>query len=210
VLPAFGIAYMRLLSATLRYREFDRQHLEQVRKAGRPVVGAFLHGQSLALMAFMSGQRNGRWLLMCSASRDGDAMAQIEKRLGFQVVRGSSGRGGLQALVDMVRLVRADPELGSCLAVDGSRGPAGRVQPGILSLAQHTGGSIVPVAASASPALISHRSWDREFLPLPFARVHVMYGEPIAVPRRMKADEAEKLRERVELELAELQTRATI
>ena len=145
---------------------------------------------------------------MCSRSGDGDAMAEIETRLGFEVVRGSSGSDGLQALVDMVRLVRADPELGSCLAVDGSRGPAGRVQQGILSLAQHTGGSILPVAAAARPALVFHKAWDRPIIPLPFARVDVVYGEPIAVSRRMKPGEAEDLRKRLEREIAGLQIRA--
>ena len=208
VVPILVVAWVRLLNATLRYHESGREYLDRARASGRPVVGAFLHGHTMALLGFMSRPGNGRWVLMCSQSSDGDAMAEIETRLGFEVVRGSSGSDGLQALVDMVRLVRADPELGSCLAVDGSRGPAGRVQSGILSLAQHTGGSIVPVVAAARPALVFHKAWDRPILPLPFARVDVVYGEPIAVSRRIRPDEAEGLRKRGERQLAELQIRA--
>ena len=208
ILPGLAVAWVRLLNATLRYHESGREHFESARASDRPIVGAFLHGHMIALLAFMSRPGTGRWVVMCSQSSDGDAMAEIETRLGFEVVRGSSGSDGLQALVDMVRLVRADPELGSCLAVDGSRGPAGLVQPGILSLAQHTGGSIVPVAASARPAKLFHKAWDRTILPLPFARVDIVYGEPIAVPRRIRPGEAEELRKRVERALAELQARA--
>ena len=208
IVPGLAVAWVRLLNATLRYRESGREHFERARASDRPIVGAFLHGHMIALLAFMSRPDTGRWVLMCSQSSDGDAMAEIETRLGFEVVRGSSGSDGLQALVDMVRLVRADPELGSCLAVDGSRGPAGLVQQGILSLAQHTGGSIVPVAASARPAKVFHKAWDRPILPLPFARVDIVYGAPIDVPRRTRPGEAEELRKRVERDLAELQARA--
>jgi lysophospholipid acyltransferase (LPLAT)-like uncharacterized protein len=208
IVPGLAVAWVRLLNATLRYHESGREHFERARASDRPVVGAFLHGHMIALLAFMSRPGNGRWVLMCSRSSDGDAMAEVETRLGFEVVRGSSGSDGLQALIDMVRLVRADPALGSCLAVDGSRGPAGRVQQGILSLAQHTGGSIVPVAAAARPAKVFHKAWDRPILPLPFARVDVVYGEPIVAPRRMTPGEAEGLRKRVERDLAELQIRA--
>ena len=208
IAPSLAVAAIRLLNATLRYHESGRERLDRARRSGRPVIGAFLHGHMIALIASMSRPGKGRWLVMCSRSSDGDTMAEIETRLGFEVVRGSSGSDGLQALVDMVRLVRADPELGSCLAVDGSRGPAGRVQHGILSLAQHTSGSIVPVAASARPAKVFHKAWDRPIFPLPFARVDIVYGEPIAVPRRLKPDEAEELRKRLERDLAELQARA--
>ena len=208
VVPILAVAWVRLLNATLRYHESGREHFDRARASGRPVIGAFLHGHMIALLGFMSRPGNGRWVLMCSQSSDGDAMAEIETRLGFEVVRGSSGSDWLQALVDMVRLVRADPGLGSCLAVDGSRGPAGRVQSGILSLAQHTGGSIVPVAAAARPALVFQKAWDRPIVPLPFARVDVVYGEPIAVPRRIRPDEAEGLRKQVERQLARLQIRA--
>jgi lysophospholipid acyltransferase (LPLAT)-like uncharacterized protein len=205
MVPSLAVACVRLLNATLRYRESGREHFDGARASGRPLVGAFLHRDMIPLLTFMSRPGSGRWVLMCSQSSDGDAMAEIETRLGFEVVRGSSGSDGLQALVDMIRLVRATPGLGSCLAVDGSRGPAGRVQQGILSLAQHTGGLIVPVTAWARPAKVFHKAWDQPILPLPFARVDIVYGEPIAVPRRMKPDEAEALRKRVERELAELQ-----
>lgn len=208
VAPTLAVGWIRFLNATLRYHEHGRPHFDAARASGRPLVGAFLHGHMIALLAFMARPGNGRWVLMCSQSSDGDTMAEIERRLGFEVVRGSSGSDGLQALVDMVRMVRSDPGLGSCLAVDGSRGPAGRVQQGVLSLAQHTGGSIVPVAAAARPAKVFHRAWDEPILPLPFARVDVVYGEPIEVPRRMSPEHAEQLRKQVERALSELQTRA--
>jgi len=145
---------------------------------------------------------------MCSKSLDGEAMAKVEEAFGFEVVRGSSGSDGLQAIVEMIRCVRRDPELGACLAVDGSRGPRGHVQGGVISLAQRTGGVLLPVTASARPAHIFAKSWDRTMLPLPFARVVIVYGEPIEVPPKLKPDAIEGLRRKLEAALATLQVEA--
>lgn len=207
VVPFLAIALVRILDFTWRYRETDRHHFDAARGSGKPVVGAFLHGRIFLLLRFMSRPRNGRWLSMCSKSLDGDAMAKVEESLGFEVIRGSSGRDGLQAIVDMIRRVRKDKELGSCLAIDGSRGPRGIVQGGIISLAQRTGGLIVPVTAAARPAQVMRKAWDRTLLPWPFARVEVIYGEPLEIPPKLNAEQFEHWRAELERRLTALQQR---
>lgn len=206
--PTLALALIRLLDWSWRYTELDRERLERCRAAGRPVVAAFLHGRTFVLLRAMSRRRNGRWLSMCSKSLDGEAMARIEERLGLEVVRGSSGTDGLEAIVEMIRRVRRDPDLGACLAVDGSRGPRGRVQGGVISLAQRTGGMLIPVTASARPAHIFERAWDRTLLPWPFARVVIAYGEPMEVPARLRGGEAGALRAELERAMIALQAEA--
>ncbi len=207
VLPAVVLAIIRVVDWTWRYQEIGRPHFDAARASGKPVVGAFLHGRIFLLLRFMSQPRNGRWLSMCSKSLDGDAMTKVEEALGFEVVRGSSSRDGLQAIVDMIRRVRKDPELGSCLAIDGSRGPRGVVQGGVISLAQRTGGLIVPVTASARPGKIFTKAWDRTLLPWPGAKVFVIYGEPMEVPAKLTAEKFEALRLELEDRLVGLQRR---
>ncbi len=208
VVPVLALGLIRLLDATWRYRESGRERFDRARASGRPVVGAFLHGRTFLLLRFMSRAKNGRFVSMCSKSLDGDAMARVEEALGFVVVRGSSGRDGLPAIVEMIRRVRADSSLGACLAIDGSRGPRGRVQGGIVALAQRTGGVIVPITGAARPAFIFRRAWDRTLLPAPFARVDVVYGEPLTVPAKLRPDEHERLRAELESRMATLQAEA--
>ncbi len=207
--PPLGLALIRALGRSWRFRETRPEILEQGLADDRPLVGAFLHGRLFQVLYYMSRRRGaGRWLAMCSKSLDGEAMTRIEEALGYRVVRGSSGSGGFEALVEMIRAVRKDPTLSSCLAVDGSRGPRDVVQTGIVSLAQRTGGRILPVAASAHPAVVFRRSWDRTALPLPFARVHVVYGELIDVPAKPTREQVEEIRSRLEATMHALQAEA--
>jgi hypothetical protein len=208
VVPELALWLLRSLRLSWRVRETGRGHFDRALAGGRAPALAFLHGRAFMLLDTIPGRRSRRWFSMCSASADGDAMTRLEQRLGFEVVRGSSGHGGLQAIVDMIRAVRELPGSGACLAVDGSRGPRGRVQGGIISLAQRTGGLVVPVTVSASSAWIFRKAWDRTMLAKPFARVELIYGEALEVPARLKAPEFDRLCRELEERLVALQAQA--
>lgn len=208
VVPALTLGLIRALDRSWRYRETGRHHFDAALAGSRPTILAFLHGRTFTLLRHMCRPRNGRWLSMCSKSLDGEAMARIEERLGLEVVRGSSGRDGLEAVQEMIRRVRCQPGLGAALAIDGSRGPRGHVQGGVIRLARWTGGKVLPITAAARPAKIFQRAWDRTLLPLPFARVEIVYGEPLDVPKKLNAHRAEELRRQLEEEMIVLQHRA--
>lgn len=208
VVPALTLGLIRALDRSWRYRETDRHHFDAALADSRPTILAFLHGRTFTLLRHMCRPRNGRWLSMCSKSLDGEAMARIEERLGLEVVRGSSGRDGLEAVQEMIRRVRRQPGLGAALAIDGSRGPRGQVQGGVIRLARWTGGKVLPITAAARPAKIFQRAWDRTLLPLPFARVEIVYGEPLEVPKKLNAHHAEELRRQLEQQMIALQHQA--
>jgi hypothetical protein len=162
--PPIAIWIYRRLAGSWRYVIENGQVLTELQQGSRPVVGAFLHGRTFQLLHYFSLPECGRWILMCSASRDGEFMSRVEQGLGFRVVRGSSGGGGARALVQMIKAQREDPRLSSCLAVDGSRGPRAVAQLGTLTLAQKTGGSMLgpqrdPEVEGGSPH--PHRRADR-------------------------------------------------
>ncbi len=201
--PAAALAY-RALGASWRYVEVRGHLLADALAGERPVVAAFLHARTFQLLHYNSRPSHGRWVLMCSQSRDGELMSRVEERLGYKVVRGSSGGGGGRALVGMIQTVKSEPGWSSCLAVDGSRGPRGIAQLGIVTLAQKTGGVLLPVAASSGRSFVYRWSWDRTVLPLPFARVHVAFAPPIPVPARLDAAGAESIRAELERTLLAL------
>ncbi len=130
----------------------------------------------------------GLWIPL-SLSRDGDLGAHALRRLGYaRPPRGSSSRGGSIVLREMIRRVRRG-ESGAVLP-DGPRGPAFEPKPGVLALSAATGVPLVPVGVAAVPAG-RLTSWDRAVVPLPFARVGVVYGTPFQVPTKASAAQLE-------------------
>jgi lysophospholipid acyltransferase (LPLAT)-like uncharacterized protein len=193
ILPPIARSVYSCMARSWQFTTDNETVLTQLIEGGRPVVGAFLHSRTFQLLYYFSRPQRGRWMLMCSRSSDGDLMASVEKGLGYRVARGSSGSGGARALAEMIKAQREDRQLNSCLAVDGSRGPRGIVQAGILTLARKSGGVLLPVAASASSCWVLN-SWDRTVIPKPAARVGIMIGEPMELPARMDEQQTEAAR----------------
>jgi lysophospholipid acyltransferase (LPLAT)-like uncharacterized protein len=194
VLPPLVTWMYRKLGNTWRYETENENRLIELLNGSRPVVGAFLHGRTFQLLHYFSQPVHGRWMLMCSPSRDGDLMSRVEMGLGFRVVRGSSGSGGARALVQMIKAQREDRGLSSCLAVDGSRGPRGVAQLGTITLTQKTGGVLLPVAASTADGRVCHKCWDRMVIPKRHAKIRIHIGEPIEVAAKLDAAGLEQTR----------------
>jgi hypothetical protein len=207
-LPPVAIALIRFVGSTWQYVPIRREIHQELMAGDRPVVAAFLHSRTLPLLHCFSNPVNGRWVIMCSKSRDGRFMAEVERGLGYEVVFGSSGSGGARALVDMIKLVRRDPELQSCMAIDGSRGPRGICQHGIVAMAQKTGGVVLPVAGSADRVTVWPKSWDRMLLPHPNATIPILFGTPIEVPAKLSEEEMESVRQKVERAVLDLHREA--
>jgi lysophospholipid acyltransferase (LPLAT)-like uncharacterized protein len=204
IMPPIALAAYRWHARSWRYVTENESGLNALLRGSRPIVGAFLHARTFQLLYYFSQAERGRWMLMCSPSRDGELMSRLESGLGFRVVRGSSGSGGARALVQMIKAQREDPGLSSCLAVDGSRGPRGNAQFGTITLAQKTNGLLLPVAASTADSWVCGKCWDRMVIPKRHAQVRILIGEPIEVAPRLDAAQLESVRASLEERLLSL------
>ncbi len=117
---------------------------------------------------------------LVSQHSDGEIIARTLQRFGFNLVRGSSTRGGARALLELARIASQTSD-DIVVTVDGPKGPAREVKEGLLYVASRSGLPIVPVAVVASRAW-RERSWDRLVIGKPFARVVISQGEEIRVP----------------------------
>lgn len=183
---AVGSRVLGAIFATLDYRVSGAENLRLCRDSGRPIVFTLWHGRLLPLMYH---HRNQGVVGLVSRSADGSYIAAILERLGFETARGSSSRGGTEALRELVRLARAGKSL--AITPDGPRGPRQVLKPGALVAAQLSGGLVLPVTAGASDAWYPGR-WDRFLVPKPFARIHVRYGTPREIPRGIDERELER------------------
>jgi len=186
ILSRLAGASLFLHRATLRV---ERRHFDRyvgLKARGVPILFALWHGR---MFLSIQAHRHEGIVTMASRSKDGEIIAGWLERNGYSVVRGSSTRGGSEALREMVRRIRSGRA--AALTVDGPTGPPRVVQPGIVELARLTGGWILPItSSSAGPRFLS--SWDRYLLPLPFSENVVLYGEPFPIGEAESDQEARR------------------
>lgn len=191
LIAAIGYPLLRAMGATYRYEVEGLEHLAAVEAAGRQPIYAFWHGRILPATVYF---RNRGIVVITSEHFDGEWIAGIIARFGYGAARGSTTRGAVKALRQLVREVRGRP---AGFTVDGPRGPAGVAQPGALWLAKTTGNPVVPFHAEAARHW-ELPSWDRTQIPRPLSRVALVVGAPIAVARDADSTAIDDARRRLE------------
>lgn len=142
----------------------------------KPVIYAFWHR---AVFASAWLWRKTGLAIMVSRSFDGEYIARTIERFGFVAIRGSSSRGGAQALLGMrTQLERGNSAV---FTIDGPRGPKYVAKPGPVLLAR---ASAAPIAAFYvaidNPWVLN--TWDRLMIPRPFSKVLVRFSAKMRVP----------------------------
>jgi lysophospholipid acyltransferase (LPLAT)-like uncharacterized protein len=168
----YGGWLLAVLARTWRMRIVNADPWRARHAAQKPCIVAFWHGEILGSAWFFRHQGVST---MVSTHGDGEIIAKLIEIWGIASVRGSSSRGGGNALRQMVRFL----EEGRTFAItpDGPRGPAGVPQSGVLLASARTGAPIFTVRIESSRAWRMN-GWDRFMVPKPFARVTVTFGDP--------------------------------
>ena len=197
-----GVGYPLLagLGSTYRFVVDGLEHLHAAQALGHP-IHAFWHGRILPGAVYF--KRRGI-VVITSENFDGEWIARIITRFGYGTARGSSSRGALKAMLQLVRDVKDRPV---AFTLDGPRGPARVAQPGAVWLSKATGNPIIPFHLE-SDRHWTLDSWDRTQIPKPFARVGLAFAPPIVVPRDAGADRLDEWRQRLETALAECERRS--
>jgi lysophospholipid acyltransferase (LPLAT)-like uncharacterized protein len=198
-------AVVRLWFGTVRVDILNRTRFEQVTRdpaTGNIVAGAWHRN---AIFLFYYFRTLGPRGVMISRSKDGDLVAQVARRFGYTTMRGSSSKGGTQALQQMIAYMKETHEKRLCgTPVDGPRGPARIMKKGMLAVAKETGVLFVPVACSGTRVLTFHKAWDKSMIPLPFSKMVIDFGEPFRVASDADDAQLEILRRRAEQALNDM------
>lgn len=192
-----------MLGWTLRWHVEGVEHLDRILIGGRQPVMAFWHGRILGATYYFRGQAI---VVITSENFDGEWIARIIQRFGYLTARGSTSRGGRHALRELRRRAAAGHKTG--FAVDGPRGPARLVQPGVVWLAKVTGNPILPFHVEAAKHW-TIKSWDRTQIPKPYSSMALSIGEPIEVPKDASGLLIKQLQGRLERSLQALEQRTT-
>lgn len=123
---------------------------------------------------------------LVSQHQDGSYLANAMSLLGYTTVRGSSRRGGAQAVRRLL-----DDTAGKHIVFtpDGPGGPRRKLKAGAVYVASQLGRRIVPGAYSATRAWRPQGSWTDMLIPAPFSKVYVAMGGPIAIPAELSREQ---------------------
>ncbi len=139
--------------------------------------------------------------VLISQHADGQLLGGLIQRMGMGLVCGSSSRGGIEAVRQIVR--EDFPYRNLAITPDGPRGPRRIVQSGIVYVASRTGMKIVPMGVGYNRPW-QLKSWDRFSIPRPTSRARIIYGIPMTVPAKLRSDDLEPYRLALQIEMDRL------
>jgi lysophospholipid acyltransferase (LPLAT)-like uncharacterized protein len=170
LVPPLGASLIRVIEKSMVIERVDEPHWEKEYPEKEGVIFAFWHNR-LLLIPYASRGRKG--VALISRHRDGELISRTVPRFGLESVRGSTTRGGREALRRLPDLLRAGYDVG--ITPDGPTGPPYKVQPGAVQLARLSGRPVIPVIfASSRPRVFN--SWDRFQVPRLFSKGVFLWG----------------------------------
>jgi lysophospholipid acyltransferase (LPLAT)-like uncharacterized protein len=164
-------------------------------------IYVFWH-ENILLPLYMRGHCNLAMLL--SQHRDADLLSEVARLLGFDLVRGSTFRGGGTALRE---LLRKSQHMNLTITPDGPRGPRRVLAQGPIYLSSKLG---MPIVAMGFGYDLPWRvkSWDRFAIPKPYTRARAVVSPQMVIPPDLDREGVEHYRQQVEQMLNRLTVEA--
>ncbi len=193
---------IKLIGRTVRWQVEGWENWEAATRDGAIPIYTFWHNRVFLATYFW---KKRRIVVMTSQSFDGEYIARFIQRFGYGAARGSSTRGGIGAIVEMVRLMRAGCP--TAFTIDGPKGPRYVAKMGAVLLAKKTGNPILPFTITPKRFWTAKSSWDQFQLPPPFTRARVYIAPPIYVSAEADDDELEIKRDELQQVLDDINGR---
>ncbi|MCI0698141.1 DUF374 domain-containing protein [candidate division KSB1 bacterium] len=189
-LAGFGCwAVFHLLHLTCRVRIEGRENLTGCENC----IYCFWHQVGFLLFVTLV-RSHRRYAMMAHPAAYMKPVHIVLRLMGVRILLGSGGEEGRQAAATLAGLLKQG--WSTAIAPDGPRGPGRVLKKGVLHIALESGVPVVPVRCEAKP-VVRLRWWDRKLVPLPFARITVVFEQPLTVTETNFAEAAELLAKRM-------------
>ncbi len=174
---------LTFVCGSLIKKVINKEALESLEREGKKFVVAFWHGKMLfGWYRF----RNRGFAGLTSQSKDGDILAAVLGKWGYKVVRGSSSKGGSEALNEIVDTITTGRSV--CITPDGPKGPSQEMKAGAAVAAKKAGVPLILMGISYKRKS-RLKSWDRFEIPHPFSFIKIAYSDPIYLDPGMTKEE---------------------
>jgi lysophospholipid acyltransferase (LPLAT)-like uncharacterized protein len=199
LVPAIIWTYLKFTAFTSKIIIDGSEYPNRLKQDGTGFIFAFWHSRQIILPLV---RQDDEIHCLISSSRDGEYVSRVANLFGKKTVRGSSTRGGYEAMKEMMNILRS----GGIVAItpDGPLGPAEVVKPGVVQMSRAIGCPIIPIAFDASSKKV-FKSWDRFYLPYPCSKIAITFGEPCLIDT---ADSIEVARDKLKTALDATTSRA--
>lgn len=196
---------MELIYMTCRVTYVDGKDIrDDILARRRPVIFMFWHNRIFMAAIYLKRaffDRGVHLTVLISQSGDGAAIASVVERWGGDVARGSSSRGGKEALTMLSHALNRRKS-SVVITPDGPRGPMYVFQAGALVASQLTQTELVPVCVSPR-RFWRLNSWDGFLIPKPFTELLVSIWPSETEARKQSEDEREQRRQHHEKRMRE-------
>ncbi len=129
----------------------------------------FWHGKMLP--GWFAARKN-RPIALVSASKDGNLLASVLSFWGYKLSRGSTNKGGMDALNAAMQAIRRGEADTLVITPDGPRGPRHRFKRGAFLAAKELALPLYMLEIQCHSKRIL-KSWDKFEVPLPFSKVTI-------------------------------------
>lgn len=182
-------AWMRTLDYQAAYYDYT---IDPVFPECRsPSIYIFWH-ENILFPIYLRGHNN--LVMLLSQHRDADVLSRAAYHLGFEFVRGSTYRGSVTAVRE---LLRSGGRKHLTITPDGPRGPRRQMAQGPVYLSSKLGLPLVLMGFGYDrPWRLN--SWDRFAIPRPGSRARAVVSGRIQIPPDLDRDGIEHYRETME------------
>jgi lysophospholipid acyltransferase (LPLAT)-like uncharacterized protein len=142
---------------------------------------------------YLRGHTNMAMLL--SRHRDAEILSHTAYHMGFDFVRGSTNRGGVSAIRELLAKSR---NMHLTITPDGPRGPRRRLAPGCVYLASKLELPLVVMGYGYDRPWRVRKAWDQFAIPRPHSRARAVPSGEIFIPPNLDRDGLEHYRQKIE------------
>ena len=153
------------------------EHLLSLINSGKPIMVCVWHGR-LLFPSWYIRLKTTNLHAIAGRHTDAEIMAQILKKWGYGLIRGSTRKGG-RAVVQKMAEVFNNAGIVS-VTNDGPKGPPKIAKAGSTGLAIKYDVNMITITGSATKYW-QMKSWDKFMLPKPFGRIDILVAPPLQI-----------------------------
>lgn len=177
-----------LIKLTLKIEIIGKENMEE----DKPYVLALWHNKVVATVLALGFIKKRAGL--ASPSADGELISVPLEKLGYKMIRGSSGKDSVKGLVQLIKAVKEGYTIGTPL--DGPKGPRFEAKQGMMYVAQKSGRPMVFMGAAYSKKWVLSKTWDKCQIPKPFSKVVCVISEPFYLEKSIPVEDYKEIVEK--------------